>query len=241
MTVLKKKIVDTKNKTGFLGFFVCIESLKHLHTTLVEGPRLRYIATYRLSQDHIEMLFGAIRRHGGYNNNPNAVQLKGILKKNLQHLEMKSSFLGNCLPLEDIPELTCTSAIEKINSSVVRFDLITEDDEGFSSLERQNQSGKEADDTKKNYENIEALSSMLNRESVRKIADQIIGYIFGWVSRKLVKSLKCDVCTNSLLSDTKLWFHKLIVLKNMGGLCFPSEEVFQICLKSEAIIKIILK
>lgn len=70
--------------------------------TLILKGRMQYIATYRQSQDHIEMLFELIRRHGGYNNNPNVIQFKGIFKKNLHHLELKSSFLGNCIPLEKV-------------------------------------------------------------------------------------------------------------------------------------------
>ncbi|RVE47898.1 hypothetical protein evm_007412 [Chilo suppressalis] len=231
MIVTKKKIVETKNKTGFLGFLVCIESLKHLYSTLVEGQRLRHIATHRLSQYHIEMLFDTISRHGGYNSYPNAIHFKGIFKKALQRLETKSSFFVNCVPLEDIYVLPCSSAIEKINSSVLRSN-----DEELYTLEGQNLSGKENDDSLL-HENVEVLATMLNRESVKKTINLIIGYISGWVSIKLVKSLKCYMCTSCLLSDTKLWFHKLIIPKHMGGLCFSSQDVFQICLKSEAVIK----
>ena len=78
---------------------------------------LRYIATYRLSQDHIEILFGIIRKHGGYNNNPNVIQFKGIYKKILNHLELRSGFSGNCVPLECVPILNCSSAIQNINWS----------------------------------------------------------------------------------------------------------------------------
>lgn len=231
--IIKKKIIESKNKTGFLGFLICIESLKHLYTTLVEGQRLRYIATYRLSQDHIEMLFGTIRRHGGYNNNPNVIQFKGIFKKILQHLEMKSSFLGNCLPLEDITVLTCSSAVHNINSTVSRRTMDDEIDSLENDSDLINATAVENDINT----NVEVFSTMLNNESVKKTTEQIIGYISGWVARKLASVLKCSTCTNSLYCNNKLWFHKLIILKNMGGLCFPSEDVFQICLKSESIIK----
>lgn len=231
--IIKKKIIESKNKTGFLGFLICIESLKHLYTTLVEGQRLRYIATYRLSQDHIEMLFGTIRRHGGYNNNPNVIQFKGIFKKILQHLEMKSSFLGNCLPLEDMTVLTCSSAVHNINSTVSRRTMDDEIDSLENDSDLINATAVENDINT----NVEVFSTMLNNESVKKTTEQIIGYISGWVARKLASVLKCSTCTNSLYCNNKLWFHKLIILKNMGGLCFPSEDVFQICLKSESIIK----
>lgn len=212
-----------------MGFFICIESLKHLYT-LVEGQRLQFIATYRLSQDHIEMLFGAIRRHGGYNNNPNVIQFKGIFKKILQHLEMKSSFLGNCLPLEDITVLTCSSAVHNINSTV----SIRNMDEEIDSIENDSQLVNATAVENDINTNVEVFSTMLNQEGVKKTTEQIVGYISGWVSRKLASVLKC---TDSLYCNNKLWFHKMIILKNMGGLCFASEDVFRICLKSESIIK----
>ncbi|CAK1592547.1 unnamed protein product [Parnassius mnemosyne] len=75
--------------------------------------------------------------------------------------------------------------------------------------------------------NVEVFSTMLNQESIKKTTEQIIGYISGWVSRKLASVLKRSTCTDSLYCNNKLWFHKLIILKNIGGLCFPSEDVFQ--------------
>lgn len=48
----------------------------------------KYLITYRLSQDHLELFFGAIRSKSGYNNNPTARQFEAaykrlIVKKNL--------------------------------------------------------------------------------------------------------------------------------------------------------------
>lgn len=50
--------------------FVCIESLKHLFHFLDEGL-LKFISTYKINQYHIELLFSAIRMHGGFNDIPN--------------------------------------------------------------------------------------------------------------------------------------------------------------------------
>ncbi|KAH9630281.1 hypothetical protein HF086_012466 [Spodoptera exigua] len=232
--IIKKKIVASKHKTGFLGFLVCIESLKHLYTTLIEGQRLQHIATHRFSQDHIEILFGAIRQHGVYNNNPSVMQFKGIFKKILQRLKTKSSFLGNCLSLEDTA-LTCSSGVDNINSTVSRRTM----DEEIYSIESDSKSISTIENVIET--NVAVFSAMLNQESVKTTTKQIVGYISGWVSRKLASVLKCSTCIDSLYSNNKLWFHKLIILKTMGGLCFSSEDVFQICLKSESIIKNYIK
>lgn len=236
MKLVKKNLIVTKSKTGFLGFLVCIESLRHLYSSLILEGRMLYIATYRLSQDHIEMLFGLIRRHGGYNNNPNVIQFKGIFKKILHHLELKSSFLGNCIPLEKVTILTCSSAVQNINKTVGRRVL----DEELIHLNHNNSISYTEEDTLV-INNIDIFSSVLNSESSVAYENQIVGYISGWVSRVLSKSLKCEPCINSLFTVNKLYFHKLINLKNKGGLCFPSEDVYKICLKSESALKIYMK
>ena len=41
---------------------------------------LKYVLTYKFSKDHIELLFNKIRHRGGWNNNPNVLQLKYALK-----------------------------------------------------------------------------------------------------------------------------------------------------------------
>lgn len=51
-------VVSSLIKTGFRGFIIDIESLKHMYRELVDRDELMHmITTYKLSQDHIEMLF----------------------------------------------------------------------------------------------------------------------------------------------------------------------------------------
>ena len=62
----------TQRKTGFIGLLCNIASVCHLFQILVTGdsPPLRYLLTCKLSQDHLELFFAAIRLTGGWNNNP---------------------------------------------------------------------------------------------------------------------------------------------------------------------------
>ena len=50
----------------FLGFLVSVESTRKIFHDLVEGERadLSYLLTYKLSQNHLELFFGAIRSAG---------------------------------------------------------------------------------------------------------------------------------------------------------------------------------
>ena len=74
---------NTRKKTGFIGFLVAIESMKHIFFDLVEKDNapMNYVLTYKFSQDHLELLFGAIRSSGGFNNNPTAQQFTAAYKR----------------------------------------------------------------------------------------------------------------------------------------------------------------
>ena len=71
-----------KRKTGFIGFLVGIKSVQGMFHDLVESPNppLRYLLTYKFSQDHLELFFGAVRAAGGCNNNPTAYNFLSIYK-----------------------------------------------------------------------------------------------------------------------------------------------------------------
>lgn len=56
-------LYKTKNKTPFLGFLINIESYVGMYMEYVEkeDPALKYILTYKTSQDHLELLFSNLR------------------------------------------------------------------------------------------------------------------------------------------------------------------------------------
>lgn len=59
------KVVQSGRKTEFIGFLVCIKSIKGIYIHLVEQEqKLQYLPAYKISQDHIELMFGHIRAHG---------------------------------------------------------------------------------------------------------------------------------------------------------------------------------
>lgn len=54
-----QKLIFSKRKVGFLGFLICIYSLQQLYRELCENKKLlKFIPSYKMSQDHIELLFG---------------------------------------------------------------------------------------------------------------------------------------------------------------------------------------
>ena len=63
------------------------------------NAKLKYLLTYKLSQDHIELFFAAIRSSYGCNNSPTALQFRSPYKRMLVRHEI-SSPSGNCRVLD---------------------------------------------------------------------------------------------------------------------------------------------
>lgn len=51
------------------------------------------------------------------------------------------------------------------------------------------------------------------------------------------KAIKCETCVEAMFTNDKLWYHKLVTIRDMGGLCYASENLFTVCLKAELVIK----
>ncbi|CAB3236478.1 unnamed protein product [Arctia plantaginis] len=119
-------LVESRRKTGFIGLIINYEHL-------VEDKQiLKFVPLYKISQDHLELFFSAIRARGGFNNNPNAVQFRAAYKKLLIRGDIRGRGIGNCITLEQINILTCSSKnpVNAINelSQQTDFVEIPEDD-----------------------------------------------------------------------------------------------------------------
>ena len=71
-------LVENRRKSFILGFVSAAKAIIAIAEDLLVrvSNQLKYLLTYKFSQDHIELLFSCIRSCGGFNNNPNALQLK---------------------------------------------------------------------------------------------------------------------------------------------------------------------
>jgi hypothetical protein len=86
--------VESSRKTGFLGLIISLKNSLELYSLLKEAYNLKYLLTYKLSQDHLEVFFSAIRAKGGHNNNPSAIQFQSAYRQMLVRHEINAS--GNC-------------------------------------------------------------------------------------------------------------------------------------------------
>ena len=72
---LALRVVTGQKKKGFLGFLVNIKSYQAIFDLYVDKKEfLKYILGHKLSQDHLELMFGTIRSSLGLNNNPTVIQ-----------------------------------------------------------------------------------------------------------------------------------------------------------------------
>lgn len=110
-------------------------SVHNMMDDLVKTKLLDYFLTYKISQDHIEMIFSAIRSRGGYNNNPTAKQFHGAYKRLLLKTEISSSASANCVQIDNTSILTTSSECRKEQHVDDLLDLIDNNEEHLTENE----------------------------------------------------------------------------------------------------------
>ncbi|KAF0751335.1 Uncharacterized protein FWK35_00022449, partial [Aphis craccivora] len=170
------------------------------------------ILTYKISQDHIETTFSAIRSRLGYNNNPTCRQFKAAYKRILVHNDIVGSQFGNCTLLDNTKNLTVDSSVKekelvfKLNETWVKNSHILDHD---------------------------YFDSYIN---ITKFIEDTSEYIAGFVVKKILKQITCSTCQASLTVSSNNC-NSLISIKNRGSLIIPSNNVVKVCQETESIIR----
>ena len=95
-------LYNGRRKTFLSGLALATKSvLWASERILKENLTLKYILTYRFSQDHVEILFSKIRNRHGFNNNPNVIQFSTAMKQILLKNAISTSIAANCMALDD--------------------------------------------------------------------------------------------------------------------------------------------
>lgn len=102
LKLMDGKPVNTSNRKAFIiGFNTAAHSLVEIARYVFDNfPQTKYFLSYKLGQDHIEMLFSKIRSKGGYNNNPDVVNFKSALRALLVKSDITPSPNANCVEVE---------------------------------------------------------------------------------------------------------------------------------------------
>ena len=141
----------------------------------------KYLLTYKLSQEHLEMFFSCVRARGGFNNNPNALQIKYAFRNILVHKSITSSDKANVMMFEE--NLTGSLFSFKTNRRRSRLSEMT-NIETFNGI-------TDADTLKLDQESIE---NALKTTSMTFVTENVLYYIAGYILRSILKSIDCDLC-----------------------------------------------
>jgi hypothetical protein len=210
-------------------------AINELFDKLVDGVQMSYLLTYKLSQDHLEMFFGAVRRRGGCGVNPTCRLFKSSYKRLVIFNEICSSGNANAIDQFDIKILHVTKRNKKsadlydITShsfdDLRNTDLLVDDYQTFFSdsnptIELMNEHGYASHTT-----------SDLSRSAICE-------YLSGFVVKKLKCVVKCSACCAALIgTDDDLSNYSFLDFKNRGGLTIPSPNVVQVCKLAESLFK----
>lgn len=175
-------ILNSRNKTGFLGMVTSITSLIQFYNEYVEDKKqLQSVPTYSLQQDMLEMFFGRIRSKNGFNNNPNVMQFKGAFRKLLCNIKIEAPESGNCRVFErSLPVDYLYSNVFTVSSKrpKIAFEEIEETYE---------QQKNNILDTVFNVDRIEVNDPLLESTTKYRIA-----YVAKEIEEKLLSRYECN-------------------------------------------------
>jgi len=216
-----------RRKTAFIGFMVAIQSIQALYVKLVASPSggMKYLLTYKFSQDHIELFFAAVRSSLGSNNNPTVRQFISAYKRLLIRNEVEGVG-GNCIAVDQTRILfvtaTATGSTSKQSVEVDSLDM---------ALVRRYDLALRLPQQVSDHDYVD-LSNDLNLSVYKQY---VVSYIAGFVVRMVRRQVICPDCSGSLTTE-QLYDERqlqLIKAKDKGGLLKPSPSVVAICETTE--------
>jgi hypothetical protein len=79
-TASGQNVLHSNRYASFLGWLVNIKTMTELFSYIVKTGDLKFILTFKLSQDPLENFFSSIRMACGNNNNPTSIQFKSAFQ-----------------------------------------------------------------------------------------------------------------------------------------------------------------
>jgi Transposase protein len=249
----KQTLLDTTSKTGFFGFIICMKSLSSIYKSLIEPDQnngsLKYLLPYKLSQDHLEMFFGAIRQKGGWNSNPscsNALAAYKALNLNVIMIHSDKSNVKNDGVLKSLFETQKPKQREDYKFDAELENYIFECLKNIEQVvnfgicfNAQSESIVNANETR--------LQNLIDFEHDYEMDEDgivdIVGYISGFIARSYTAHNTCKDCLpviRDLCKTVGLPGCGLIDQKNRPGakygLIRASQDVQKICIITDMCI-----
>jgi hypothetical protein len=182
------------------------------------GVHLGYLATYKLSQDHLELFFATVRRRGGNSHNPTPIQFMHAYRAILCNATCAVGISANVLPLDDTETLASPPLFD------TRDELLA--------------AATEPDDYADLFSVLADHDYAASYTRLSTYVEDISEYIGGYVARKILKSLTCIHCKAQLVEEPATSTSRLLHLKNNGGLTAASRSVVAIVHACERAIRL---
>ena len=219
-----QRLIYHRRKTFILGFVATAKSVLSLAAELLnrEVMPYNYFLTYKVSQDHIELLFSCVRSRGGFNNNPNAIQFKTAMKQILLKNSIMSSNRSNVLCFES----QSIGSLFSLKWTKRRTPIC------------------ELSEDEVSHANEDADVQHIFDNNVSKVTENVLYYISGFLVRGIVKDIDCQECSEALLSPINdhqycyLPYDSLVNRKNRGGLIHSSYGVYKVVFTCEKSFKV---
>lgn len=208
-------ILKTTVLRGFQGFLLNIRTFRSMYNEFVTSNRLHVLLTYKFSQDHLEMFFGAIRSKGGWNNNPSAYQFNTAYKRLLIQSDFKASKSANCTALDSTGILDVSSSSKTAKPATDSYQEINID--------------AEQSDPEPNV--VEDLPT-------DKYTEDTVAFIAGNIQKGLCNKIKCQ-CPTIFFKNFNLCPNADQTLRSYNTFAtihadIPCKEVYSICMTCEA-------
>lgn len=216
----------TRRKCFVIGFIMSLKSVLSVAIDLLETPFYRYILTFKFSQDHLELFFGKIRLRLGCNNNPNALQLKQILRKLLLKNSIFVSAATNCSMFQSNDD-DGVFAITGGCSRRQKINCVIDDNDDNDDVE------------------LKDLCQLPELDVTSYLKENVLFYVAGVIVFRVLPLIKCKECASALRGTQEHCYskgiHSFTVFKNRGGLCIPSSSVFSIVSVAEKFVQFYCK
>ncbi|KAL6420893.1 hypothetical protein ACFW04_012120 [Cataglyphis niger] len=150
---------------------ISLQSTIGIAKMLFKDNHFKFLMTYKLSQDHFEIFFSAIRSRGGFNNNPTAWEFKSALKRLMAKADVRILHNANCHILDDTKLVISDKILEERSEEIL-------------------------DETNLFFQEHDYCINF--ETNLSKYAYEVIMYIAGFVPKSIAKHLRCTNCKKYL-------------------------------------------
>ena len=216
-TATGQSIRSTRRWLSVIGIVVTVLSLLRLLPELLS--KQRFVLTYKFSQDHLELLFCSIRRLGGWNNSPTALQFCKIWRQIIRRAGVKTGQNGNVRPLDP----TCLIAVGYQDPAATT--IPSEQTEIADS------------------DSLLPLMESITDTGMTALVKNAVCYIAGWAVRRAEEILTCGKCVAALTTTSPprdLTENYCLIEKKAhvtGALRLPSRAVLETAMTTERAIR----